>query len=205
MGEPMADPSTPVSTERGDDPSALTTQQALREDAHLQRLMEAKLEARFDAITTRLDGMDKALNRQEVIAGKVPSDIDIAIKRLEQLTNARFDSFKELVTTQFSERDTRMIAAAAAEVRRVDAAFSAQKESVEKTEKNFAELINTGRETQVQAKSSLEALINELKSRMDRGEGATKGAVDQRGFIMGAAGLAVAIVAVALTFLATRG
>ncbi len=184
----------PVATKPGDDPTALTTQLALREDQHLLLLMEAKIAGLTSTIGTRLDGMDKALTRAEAIANKVPSDIDIAIKRVEQLMNERLMGHEKLVDARFEERDQRAADASAAEVRRVDAAFSAQKESVQKTEANFAELINQGRETQIQAKASLEALLNELKSRIDRGEGVQKGATDLRGVYMGIAALAVSII-----------
>lgn len=131
-------------TRPGPDPTSLTTDQLMRQIAWLRALMESQ----FDVVTTRFDGMDKAIALIQAKADKVPSDVDLAVGRLQELHDERFRSVDALrsamekgVETQFRERDTRIEQAAKESKVAVDAAFSAQKEAVSEQNKASASAI----------------------------------------------------------------
>ena len=180
------------------DPTLLTTQQLIREQAGLKELVLSIVEGNFKVIDTRLIGMDRALQLLHEQQEGRQQVIDVSIGQLRALHSEKFDSIamnlderdKRLderfdgIGTQFQERDKRTEQLSLADKTAIAAALQAQKEAagatnesngaaLAKMENNFTKLIEQG-QTLVQSVSrNLEDKINDLKSRLDRGEGKT--------------------------------
>jgi len=158
------------------DPTVLTTAQLLREQAALRELIE-----------TRLDGMDTATMLLSETVNRTPTIIQTEIAHVRELMAGELSRMTQIseerlkgIELQFTERDVRTEQAAKAGKDALDAALKSQKELVAqqneanraeaaKTESNFAKLI--------EAQS---ARTDELKERIDRGEGSTAGAAGTR-------------------------
>jgi hypothetical protein len=158
------------------DPTILTTAQLLREQAALRELIE-----------TRLDGMDTATTLLSETVNRTPTIIQTEIAHVRELMAGELSRMTQIseerlkgIELQFTERDVRTEQAAKAGKDALDAALKSQKELVAqqneanraeaaKTESNFAKLI--------EAQS---ARTDELKERIDRGEGSTAGAAGTR-------------------------
>jgi hypothetical protein len=158
------------------DPTVLTTAQLLREQAALRELIE-----------TRLDGMDTATTLLSETVNRTPTIIQTEIAHVRELMAGELSRMTQIseerlkgIELQFTERDVRTEQAAKAGKDALDAALKSQKELVAqqneanraeaaKTESNFAKLI--------EAQS---ARTDELKERIDRGEGSTAGAAGTR-------------------------
>jgi cation transport regulator ChaB len=97
------------------DPTVLTTQQLLREIATVRELLES-----------RVEGLEKIVDRQHVFLDKLPSQIEHAVGRLQELHDEKFES----IQTQFRERDTRTEQTSKDSKVAVDAALQAAKEAV---------------------------------------------------------------------------
>lgn len=183
------------------DPTLLTTQQLLRELASLREVLD-----------TRLDGMDKATALLAETVNRTPTAIQTAITGLREVYDERFHS----VQTQFSERDIRTAQADSARAEALAAALQAAKEAVfeqaqaaakaaDKTELSFTKLIE---QTQLQITTVAGGLgdkIDDLKGRIDRGEGSTAGSTATTsaarlnlGAAVGAVGLLIAVVTLIL-------
>lgn len=169
--------SEPASIRPSPDPTTLTTEQLLRENFWLRELLE-----------TRLDGMDKALVLLQARADRVPSETDLAVLRLRELTDEKFQA----VTTRFGDSKTA-----------VDVAFTAQKEAAAKTETSTTKQIDQIKELAAATFDGLRDKIDGVISRMDRGEGRSKGLGDGWGYIFGAIG-AIGIVATVVIELLAR-
>ena len=158
------------------DPTVLTTAQLLREQTALRELIE-----------TRLDGMDTATTLLSETVNRTPTIIQTEIAHVRELMAGELSRMTQIseerlkgIELQFTERDVRTEQAAKAGKDALDAALKSQKELVAqqneanraeaaKTESNFAKLI--------EAQS---ARTDELKERIDRGEGSTAGAAGTR-------------------------
>jgi len=147
------------------DPSRLTTDQLRRELAWLREILE-----------TRLDAMDKANNVLDQTVNRTPTVIQTAIANLRDVYDERFKS----VAQQFAERDVRTEQAAKGGKEALDAALLAAKELVaQQNEANRGEAAKTEQNFTKQIDAQA-ARIDELKERIDRGEGAGAGAAGQR-------------------------
>lgn len=127
----------------GQDPSALTTQQLLRENFWLREL----LESRINGIEERIEGGNKAVQLLQAFADRTPTTMDVQndVKGLREVVFVKLDGVK----TQLEERDTQ-IDRVAREVKEateknsrdvksaVDAAFAASKEVVSEQNKSYA-------------------------------------------------------------------
>ena len=120
------------------DPTRLTTEQLLREIASSREIVETQVKGAIDAISARLAGNDKAIELLQKSADKNPEHVKAAFEQLQSLHQEKFDS----IETQFKERDTRTEQAAASNKIAIDAALSAQKESVDKQNISNALAIN---------------------------------------------------------------
>lgn len=106
------------------DPTALTTQQLLREVTSLEKLM-----------AQRMDAMDKAMEIFSDNLTRAPTEVDKQIGHLKSLMEKTFEVMDEKfasVQTQFSERDVRTEQTAKDSKVAVDAALQAAKEAVGK-------------------------------------------------------------------------
>jgi hypothetical protein len=173
------------------DPTALTTAQLLREIANTREIIE-----------TRISGMDRAIELLQRINDGFPALMDAKVGKLKEVHEEKFNS----ISTQFTERDKRTEQLSLADKTAIAAALQAQKEAAGaqnesntaanvKTETNFAKLIDQGQALLLEVRRNTEAQINDLKSRMDKGEGHSKGIGDGWGYLVGAVGLVWGIVA----------
>ena len=142
------------------DPTALTTQQLLRELASLREIFE-----------TRLDGMDKAATVLSETVNRTPTAIQTAISNVREVYDERFAG----IALQFTERDVRTEQAAKGGKEALDAALLAAKELVaQQNEANRGEAAKTEQNFTKQIDAQA-ARIDELKERIDRGEGQSSG------------------------------
>lgn len=215
------------------DPSVLTTAALIREIEGLrERTGHDNLMLR-ELIETRLDGNDQAVALLRTTTDKFPAAIICAVKQLQELHEEKFASIQAQVAiqfgaiaTQFQERDKRTEQLSLADKTAIAAALQAQKEAAGaqnesnaaanvKMETNFAKLIDQGQALLLEMRRNTEAQINDLKSRLDKGEGRTVAATevrtDNRSFVSVAIAGAVAFVIVmtaisgVIAFAVTRG
>lgn len=176
------------------DPTARTVEQMKRDIEALRDLLESKVDGSREVIETRLSGMDKAIELLQGTTNKIPSYIKDAVSQLQSLHDEKFRSIGaqieiqfDGIATQFQERDKRTEQLSIADKTAIAAALQAQKEAAgaqnesnataqTKMESNFAKLIEQGRELQMTMKENTDTQINDIKSRLDKGEGVTKGA-----------------------------
>lgn len=174
------------------DPSTLTTAQINREIAGLREILE-----------TRMDGMDARFMQLHVEFDKVPIAVEKIVQNLESLHEEKFQS----IQTQFSERDTRTEQTSRDSKVAVDAALSAAKEAVSaQTIASQREILKSETATTKQIDSILSLIqsmtkasdekIDDLKSRLGAIEGRGAGMSSLWGFIVGAIGLAGALIAI---------
>lgn len=153
------------------DPTILTTENLRREIANLKEQINSRLDLNDKAIAIDRVSNDAAIgNLHELILAN--------IETLEKVTAQRFDG----IAIQFTERDKRTEQLSLADKTAIAAALQAQKEaagaqnesnaaSVLKQEAAFTKLLD---QTQALFQTSMSALttqINDLKSRLDTGEG----------------------------------
>jgi len=169
------------------DPTALTTEQLRRELSGLREIL-----------TARLDGMDRATELLSATVNRTPTQIQTEISHVRELMQEKLGSLGgqaeekfESIKLQFSERDVRTTQAATASAQALAAALQAAKEAVfeqaqaaakaaEKTELSFSKQID---QIQLQITTVAEGLgdkIDDLKGRIDRGEGTTTGSASAR-------------------------
>lgn len=148
------------------DPSLITTQVIWREIAALKELFEA-----------RLDGMDKAVVILQDIANRSPSVNEVYLQHEEKFNG---------IQTQFRERDVRVEQTARDTKTAVDAALAAQEKAVGKQNETFAAATSKSesaftKQIDQQAEllrtevKGLVTQIDELKNRLNRGEGRGEG------------------------------
>ena len=83
------------------------------------------VDGRMAVLDQRLNGIDKASEVLNESINRVPTDLQQAIGRLQDLINEKFHS----IEVQFAERDTRQERESRDNKVAVDAAFAAQKEA----------------------------------------------------------------------------
>jgi len=161
-----------------------------------------------ELIEARLDGNDQAIVLLRSTIDKIPVSIDSAIKRLQDLHEEKFNS----IQTQFKERDTRTEQASKDSKVAIDAALSAQKESVDKqnisntlavnkSEASFTKQVDEiGKRIDTVGKS-LDEKVTDIKERLTTIESRTAGAIIQKqdtkdiwGYIIGLGGFLFAAV-----------
>jgi hypothetical protein len=167
--------------------------------SHMESIKEITLnrsETNQKVIGTRLDAMDKAIELLQASAYKMPAFVKDQVDQLHSLTDERFSSIdKDLqerdkrtqqsldsINVQFAERDKRTEQLSLADKTAIAAALQAQKEAagatnesngaaLAKMENNFTKQIEAGQALVQSVSRNLEDKLNDLKSRMDRGEG----------------------------------
>lgn len=207
MAHDNNDKVSPISVSSAD-PTALTT------DALKEAVRNLK-----ENTTVRLDAIDKATALFQADLTRVPTSVDKAILNLREFLSGRMDKIDEVmnekflgIEKQFSERDKRTEQLSLADKTAIAAALQAQKEaagaqndsnalSVAKQEAAFTKLIDQTQQGQSIANNNMLSQINDLKSRLDRGEGHSKGMGDGWGLIVGGVGLLVGLVMVALSLI----
>lgn len=212
------------------DPTERTVEQLLREIATSREIVEAIGKGDRQVVETRLAGMDKAIELLQRSTEKLPVYIKEAVGHLQAVHEERFRSIStqieiqfEGIRTQFAERDKRTEQLSLADKTAIAAALQAQKEAAgaqnesnttanTKMEANFAKLIDQTQTLLQAVTRNTDDKINDLKSRLDKGEGHTGGMgeqrvvaredkIDNRGLIIGGGGLMVAAIAVIFALL----
>ena len=194
-GDTMPRGSTPVP-----DPTILTTQQLLSAVAASREIIE-----------TRLSGMDTATSLNKEQMDRIPLIIDAKIRELRVLVEEKISGLMEKfhsIDVQFRERDTRTEQSSKDSKVAVDAALQAAKEAVGEQNKSSALAIaKSEAATNKQldqigmlittTNKALDEKINDLKGRLDRGEGQKQQAVENKGqtnWLIGAILAAVAVI-----------
>lgn len=178
------------------------------------------------SIETRLDSMDKATELLRENLGVVPSAMDRAVNHLREFMVARIESTAvsrderfNSIELQFKERDTRTDQSSRDSKVAVDAALQAAKEAVGEQNKSSALAIAKSENSTTKQIDQLQTLIqsnsdatndkiNDIKARLDRGEGLTRGGNQTRtekrldgGLAAAIAGVYVAILSVAVAII----
>jgi hypothetical protein len=183
----------------------LTTAQLLRENEWLHSLLNAKI----DALTKQIELLQVEIDRRLAASAEPIAHLqalhDEKFKSLGAETDTKFLG----VQTQFIERDRRTEQLSLADKTAIAAALQAQKEAAgaqnetnaaanAKTETNFTKLIDQGQTLLLEVRRNTEAQITDLKSRLDKGEGRSKGLGDGWGYLVGAIGTIALIAAFVL-------
>jgi hypothetical protein len=214
----MADMRSPsqVGAVPNPDPTVRTVEQVARDISALRDFLEAKQNGTREVIETRIGGMDKAIELLQAATNRIPAHIKDEVTQLRELHEEKFRSIDEQtriqfggVQNQFAERDKRTEQLSLADKTAIAAALQAQKEAAGaqnesnaaanvKMETNFAKLIDQGQALLLEVRRNTESQINDIKSRLDKGEGHAKGTADNTGFIMAMVMAGVAIASLAL-------
>jgi hypothetical protein len=194
------------------DPSALTTQQLFREIGTAREIGETLIYGINQNITTRIDGMDKAIELLQTSTDRTPNMVSASIERLQELHEEKFES----IATQFRERDTRTEQTSRDSKVAVDAALQAAKEAVGEQNKSNALAIAKSEATFTKQIDQIGVLISTMQKGIDdkiddiktrlqaiesrkQGEGETRRDMgDMMGYLIGGVGMIVAIVALFL-------
>lgn len=177
------------------DPSALTTSLVWREIQHVKELFEARISA-----------VEKAIEVAHQDLVRVPTEVEKAVQTLKELHDEKFDSVKQ----QFAERDVRVEQSARDTKTAVDAALAAQEKAVgkqneaftvatQKSDDQFTKQIDQQGELLRTEVRGMQVQLNELKDRMNRGEGRGEGVEKRTTDTRGSMGLLIALAAVAIS------
>ena len=167
------------------DPTTLTTAALLREVAALKEVMQLADKRIEDLLRTEI--------------ALVLSKLD----KSDSVSSERFDR----IDVQFIERDKRTEQLSLASSTAIAAALQAAKEAVGEQNRSSALAIAKSENSTTEALRQLQTLfqtaskgtddkINDLKGRLDRGEGIHTGSRDVWGYVIGAIGLAIAAISV---------
>src|ERR1700722_3754137 len=162
------------------DPTLLSTQQTIREQDALKELVLSIVDGKFSVIDTRLSGMDTAIKLVREDSAKFPEFARDQVNQLRELHGEKFNS----INTQFNEVDKRTTQLSTADKTAAAAALQAAKEAVGAQNTSNSTAIAKSETATVAAIKQLQPLfntanaatndkINDLKSRLDRGEGKT--------------------------------
>lgn len=180
------------------DPTLLTTEALRREISNLKERIDILLQSNDKAIALVQVATDAAV-------GNLHKLILANIETLASVTAQRFEG----IAIQFAERDKRTEQLSLADKTAIAAALQAQKEaagaqnesnaaSVTKQEAAFTKLLDQNQALFQTSMSALTTQINDLKSRLDTGEGQTKGKGDTWGWVFGAVGILIGFGALVL-------
>jgi vacuolar-type H+-ATPase subunit H len=158
------------------DPTLLTTESLLREISHLRELTEEK----FKTQTVRTDSLENRLDH------KYGETAD-AIRNLRDLHEEKFEGLDKLGRQAREDNQTRL-----------DAAFKSANDTRDKIEESLTKQIDALNNKTEAANKATNEKIDRLTSRLDTGEGKTKGAGDLWGYLVGLIGVLVAATALFL-------
>lgn len=171
------------------DPTILTTQNLRREIEGLRELQEALVSGEIGKLETRLNGMDKAIELLHTASARIPLHVKEEVTHLSELVVEKIERLGDVATErfagiekQFAERDKRTEQLSLADKTAVNAALAAQEKqaiaqqegnnaATSKMEANFTKLIEQGQTLLQEVRRNTDVQINDLKSRLDKGEG----------------------------------
>ena len=151
------------------DPTQRTLETAARELKSLREILEA-----------RLDGMDAAIGVASKTAADVHTSMRGELNALEKLQNEKFVSAANVTNTKFDGVQTQFTAAATgvttalqAQEKQATATNETNNKATTKMEDNFTKLLDEQKTSRETLERNVTERINDLKGRMDRGEGKT--------------------------------
>jgi glycyl-tRNA synthetase beta subunit len=171
------------------DPTERTIQALQREIASSREFADMQVSALKTFLETRLDGMDKAAQIQATVLSRYPQERDEMISHLQSLHEEKFKS----VDMQLIEKDKRIDQTTRDGKVAVDAALQAAKEAAGKSEQNFTKQIDQIMVMISTIQKGFDDKNDDLKTRIQALESTRKGAGDLWGFLVGLAGLAIAL------------
>jgi hypothetical protein len=172
-----------------------------------------------EKIETRLNAMDKAVTILHDDYTRVPTLLDRAVLNIRELVEEKISKLSEVsserfsgIAQQFVERDKRTDQLTLASSTAIAAALQAQKEAAGETQKSSslaiakseASTAESIRQLQTLFQSSMAGLgaqLADVKSRLDKGEGHTKGIGDGWGILVAGISMLVSLVTVAALLL----
>jgi hypothetical protein len=162
------------------DPTVLTTESLLREIDHLKELTASNFAAHEGKLSTRIDNIEKRLDHKYVE------------------TAADISHLRDLHEEKFRGLDYLWRQAREDNLNRVDAAFKSANDTRDKIEESLTKQIDALNNKTEAANKATNEKIDRLTSRLDTGEGKTKGAGDLWGYLVGLVGIAFAAAALFL-------
>lgn len=158
------------------DPTLLTTENLRREIANLKELLE-----------TRLDGSNSARDALH----------DLILAKIEVLASVTSQQFIS-INDKFAEKDKAVSVGLSAQKEAAAAQQDSNTAATLKMEDNFTKLLDQGRELLSEVRRNTDVQISDIKSRLDKGDGQSRGAGDTWGWLFGAGGILIAIAALFL-------
>lgn len=173
------------------DPTVRTVDQLQRDIGASREIVESKLDGHRLVTETRLAGNDKAIELLQRTADRIPDLIKDAVRQLQSLVDEKFESVEarteiqfQGIATQFAERDKRGEQLSVADKTAINAALAAQEKQASaynessstantKMETNFTKLIEQMAILLQSVTKNTDDKINDIKSRLDKGEGRT--------------------------------
>lgn len=131
------------------------------------------LTALEEKIGTRLDASDKAVELLQAQVNRQPTTEAVSenLRALKELTDSRLAALEKLVEAKFDGNKTAL-----------DAALKTQEKALEKIESAFSKQFD-----------NVGSRFDDMKERLDRGDGQTKGIDKAWAVLIGAGGLIVAV------------
>lgn len=209
------------------DPTLITAHEIAKSRAEIRDEFKALVASLEKQLTTRLDGMDKAVVLLAETVNRVPTVLDRDITTVRNFFNERLvgltsalDERTNGIKTQFAERDIRIAVSDEADKTAVMAALQAQKEAaasalaaqkeaaaaqnlanseaMKKSEAGFTKEIDALKTFINVSLEAMNSRVASLQGRVDRGEGSSYGAHNERTETRLSVGSVVGVVAAAV-------
>jgi chromosome condensin MukBEF ATPase and DNA-binding subunit MukB len=142
------------------DPTALTTQQVLREGFWSRELYEAQIAS----IVQRLEASDKAVKLLQEFADRTPTTMDVQNK-VEQLREVVMEKFAGIKDT-FAQAGTALTAALQAQEKQAIATNDSNKAASDKMEAGFTKQIDMFSTTNKTELKGIRDIISDIKERI---------------------------------------
>jgi hypothetical protein len=173
------------------DPSELTTRQLHHEIEAVKELLQSATNSELDLTNARFEAAHAKIDLIQSTINSIPPDIDRVVGQLGRLHEEKFRSIELAILTKFEAVSNQFIAfdklreqLSLAAGTAVAAALQAQKESagatqdanavaLTKMENSFTKQIDQVSTSLIVVSKNTDEKINDLKGRLDRGEGRT--------------------------------
>jgi len=183
--------------------------------------MKDELDIRLESMNVRFESMNKAIDIVKEDAVRVPTLLDRAIRNLHDILQGEINKLAAVSEERFSGVQTQFTLLKQATEQldlanktAIAAALQAQKESagetqkssqaaIAKSENSTSEAIRTLTATFQQQFNATTERFNDLKERLDRGEGGRGSTTAAWGYLLTAAGVAIPLIAL-IMFIVTR-
>ena len=142
------------------DPSALTTQQLIRENFWLRELLEEQLAK----LEQRIDSGDQAVKLLQAFADRTPTTMDVQnqVAQLREVVMKMFEGIRDT----FTEKDKALTAAFQAQEKQALATIDATKEASNKMESGFTKQIDMFGATNKTELKGIRDNIDDIKARI---------------------------------------